>query len=403
MQPTSKLYFRDSSVLQFSADVISVEPSDRGQLVVLDQTAFYPTGGGQPNDLGTLGEAKVIDVYEDDAGTIFHVIEDAGALNPGQTVNGIIDRLRRLDHMQQHSGQHILSQAFVQACGAETRSFHLGAHSSTIDIELQSPTHDLLRTAEDIANAVVFEDRPMRVHMVNEEEASRLPLRKESAVRGDIRVIEIEDFDWSPCGGTHAQRTGQIGNIAIRSFERVRKLTRVEFLCGMRALADYRLANNSAFAVARLFSCERDSSPDLAQRAFQENKDLKRQVRDLRELAMSAEAAEMLAGAPLTRGFKLIEAVFKLRDFEEVRILASKIVQREPSVALLATTDEKGARLVFARSASLTQDMGQLLAKACATLGGRGGGKPDLAQGGGPAVTRLEEVIRAAIEKIGTP
>lgn len=397
MQPTPKLYFRDSSVLQFSANVIGVQPSERGQLIVLDQTAFYPTGGGQPNDIGTLGEAAVVDVFEDDTGTIFHVVEGAGALNPGQTVTGIIDRRRRLDHMQQHSGQHILSQAFVQACGAETRSFHLGAHASTIDIELQSPTQALLQSAEDIANAVVFEDRPMRVHIVNEEEASRLPLRKESAVLGDIRVIEVEDFDWSPCGGTHAQRTGQVGNIAIRSFERVRKLTRVEFLCGVRVLADYRLANNSAFAVARLFSCERDSSPELAQRAVQENKDLKRQVRDLRELAMSAEASEMLAAAPLNRGFKLIDAIFKLRDFEEVRILASKIVQREPSVALLATTDEKGARLVFARSASLTQDMGQLLAKACATLGGRGGGKPDLAQGGGPEVTRLEEVIRAAV------
>jgi alanyl-tRNA synthetase len=402
MQPTPKLYFRDSSLLEFSANVIDVQPSDRGRLVVLDQTAFYPTGGGQPNDIGTLGDATVVDVFEDDTGTIYHVVEEAAELNPGQTVTGIIDRLRRLDHMQQHSGQHILSQAFVQACGAETRSFHLGARASTIDIELHSPTPDLLQAAEEIANSVVFQDRPMRVHMVNEEEALRLPLRKESAVRGDIRVIEVEDFDWSPCGGTHAQRTGQVGNIAIRSFERVRKLTRVEFLCGVRVLADYRLANNSAFAVARLFSCERDSSPELAQRAVQENKDLKRQVRDLRELAMSAEASEMLAASPVNSGFKLIEAIFKLRDFEEVRILASKIVQHEPSVALLATTDEKGGRLVFARSASLTQDMGQLLAKACATLGGRGGGKPDLAQGGGPDVERVEEVIRAAILEIST-
>jgi alanyl-tRNA synthetase len=387
-------------MLQFSANVIDVQPSERGQLVVLDQTNFYPTGGGQPNDIGTLGEAKVVDVFEDDAGTIFHVIEDARALNPGETVTGMIDKLRRLDHLQQHSGQHILSQAFVQAIGAETRSFHLGAHASTIDIELQSPTQDLMRAAEDIANVVVFEDRPMRVHLVNEEQASRLPLRKESTVRGDIRVIEIEDFDWSPCGGTHAQRTGQVGNIAIRSFERVRKLTRVEFLCGMRVLADYRLANHSAFAVARLFSCERDSSPELAQRAVQENKDLKRQVRDLRELAMSAEASEMLAAAPLNDGFKLIEAIFKLRDFEEVRILASKIVQHEPAIALLATTDDKGARLVFARSASLTQDMGQLLAKACTTLGGRGGGKPDLAQGGGPAVAKIDDTIGRAAEEI---
>lgn len=399
MQPTPKLYFHDSGLLEFFATVIDVQPSERGDCVVLDQTAFYPTGGGQPNDLGKIGEASLVDVFEDETGTIFHVVERPGLISTGQTVTAVIDRARRLDHMQQHSGQHILSQAFVQACGAETRSFHLGARTSTIDIELDSPNNDLLQAAEDIANEVVFEDRPMRVHLVNEEEAARLPLRKESAVRGDIRVIEIENFDWSPCGGTHAQRTGQVGNIAIRSHERVRKLTRVEFVCGRRALAEYRLANNTALAVARLFSCERDSSHELAAKTIQENKDLKKQARDLRELAMSGEASELLAAAP-GGGFKILKAVFKHRDFEEVRILASKIVQREPSIALLATSDAKGARLVFARSATLSHDMGQLLAQACAALGGRGGGKPDLAQGGGPDVTRIQEVLQTAIEKI---
>src|SRR5439155_25104144 len=170
------------------------------------------------------------------------------------------------------------------ACGSETRSFHLGSQTSTIDIELQAPTTQLIRAAEDIANAVVFEDRPMRVHLVNEEEAARLPLRKESAVRGDIRVIEVENFDWSPCGGTHASRAGQVGLIAIRSYERAKKMTRVEFVCGGRALADYRLANNTAFAVARLFSAERDSAPELVARAIQEHKSTKKRVRDLLEL-----------------------------------------------------------------------------------------------------------------------
>ena len=402
MKPTSKLYFRDCSLLEFSATVIDVQPSERGDCVVLDQTAFYPTGGGQPNDIGTLGEANVVDVFEDETGTIYHVIEraDAGSLNLGQTVTGIIDRVRRLDHMQQHSGQHILTQAFVQACGAETRSFHLGARTSTIDIELQSPTSDLLRAAEDIANAVVFEDRPMRVHLVNEEEAARLPLRKESAVRGDIRVIEVENFDWSPCGGTHAARTGQIGMIAIRSHERAKRMTRVEFVCGGRALADYRLANNTAVAVARLFSAERDSTPELVAREIQEAKSTKKRIRDLIELAMVAEASEMLAASAESGGFKIVHAVFEGRDVEEVRVLAAKIVQREPSIALLATKDAGAARLVFARSASLTQNMGQLLAEACEQLGGRGGGKPDLAQGGGPNTQRVEQTISEALEKV---
>ena len=400
MQPTEKLYFHDSSLLEFSAAVVDIRPSTNGYSVVLDRTAFYPAGGGQPNDLGTLGEVSVSDVFEDDSGVIHHIVEQPGSLNTGIAVTGIIDGARRLDHLQQHSGQHILSQAFVQSCKAETRSFHLGAQTSTIDIDLQSPTDEMMRNAEDLANAIVFQNRLMRVHLVSEEEASRLPLRKESAVRGRIRVIEIENFDWSPCGGTHAARTGQIGLIAIRSYERARKMTRVEFVCGGRALADYRMANSTAFAVAQLFSAERDSSPDLVTRAIQENKASKKRMRELLELAMSAEAAEMLAAAVVPGGLKIVHAVFDRRDLDEVRMLASKIVQLEPSVALLATKDPGAARLVFARSASLDQDMGRLLSEACETLGGRGGGKPDLAQGGGPNVERIAEAIRAAVARI---
>jgi alanyl-tRNA synthetase len=400
MNPTDKQYFQDSSLLEFSATVLEVKPSERGDCVVLDQTAFYPTGGGQPNDTGLLGEARVVDVFEDEANVIYHVVQPAGSIEPGQGVTGVIDRGRRLDHLQQHSGQHLLSQAFVQTCGAETRSFHMGSQTSTVDIELQSPTDDLMRGAEDLANAIVFEDRPMRVHLVNDEEAALLPLRKESAVRGNIRVIEIENFDWSPCGGTHAARTGQIGLIALRSYERVRKMTRVEFVCGGRALAEYRLAKGTAFAVARLFSSDREKSPELVEAAIQENKALKKRIRDLLELAMSAQASEMLALAPTSQSFKLVQAVFVGKDLEEMRMLASKIVQREPSVALLATKDAGGARLVFARSASLAQNMSQLLAEACDMLGGRGGGKPELAQGGGPNVERVEEALAAATEKI---
>jgi len=400
MQPTTKLYFRDSSLLEFSATVIEATASERGDLVVLDQTAFYPTGGGQPNDTGTLERGSVVDVFEDNTGTIFHLIEQPGVIEPGQKVTGLIDRARRLDHMQQHSGQHILSQAFVKSCGAETRSFHLGTQTSTIDIDLQSPTAEIMRAAEDIANAVVFEDRPMRVHVVNEEQASQLPLRKESAVRGDIRVIEVENFDWSPCGGTHAVHTGQVGMIAIRSYERAKKMTRVEFVCGNRALADYRRANTTAVAVARLFSAERDSTPELVARAIQEAKSTKKRIRDLLERAMIAEAAEMLEASAEDRGFKIVRSVFEGRDIEEVQMLAAKIVQREPSIALLATTQPGAARLVFARSSSLEQNMGQLLQEACETLGGRGGGKPDMAQGGGPNVQSVQEAINNAVDKI---
>ena len=396
MEQTERIYFTDASILEFSARVVEVRPSSDGQQVVLDKTAFYPTGGGQPNDTGLLNEARVVDVYEDEAGVIFHLVKEPGQLQAGDSVTGRIDQARRLDHMQQHSGQHILSQAFVKACNAQTRSFHLGAQTSTIDIELYSPTDDHMRTAEEVANQVIFEDRLMRVHMVNEEEAARLPLRKEVAVRGDVRVIEIEDFDWSPCGGTHAARTGQIGLIAIKSFERAKKMTRVEFVCGRRALVEYRQASGAASAIARLFSADREAAPELAARAIEENKALKKRLRDLLELAIGAEAAGLLAEAGATNDFKIIRRAYDDRDVEEIRLLASKIVATEPAVALLGTRDKSSARLVFARSASLAQEMGRLMADACSLLGGRGGGRPDMAQGGGPMIEKLEEALSNA-------
>jgi alanyl-tRNA synthetase len=400
MQPTERLYFTDSSVLDFQARVLLVEATDRGDRIVLDRTAFYPTGGGQPNDTGRLAGAEVIDVFEDEAGTIFHIVGESGSIKPDQVVDGIIDRDRRLDHLQQHTGQHILSQAFVQACGAQTRSFHMGAVTSTIDIELQSPADDHMRAAEDVANRIIFDDRPVRIHLVDEEGAAGFPLRKDSAVSGEIRIIEVEDFDYSPCGGTHAGRTGQIGLIAIKSYERAKKMTRVEFVCGARALADYRRANQSAVAVARMFSAERDSAPDLVAKALLENKALRKRQRDLIEMATTAEASQMLAGCDGSRGFKLAQAVFDERDIEELRVLASKLVSGEPAIALLGTKDASAARMVFARSASLEQNLGQLLAESCRILDGRGGGRPELAQGGGPDKNRLEEAIKTAAEKI---
>jgi alanyl-tRNA synthetase len=411
---TERLYYTDSGLLEFTASIAEVLETPDATHIVLDRTAFYPTGGGQPNDTGSINGTQIIDVAEDEAGRIIHIARPAGdSVLPslaGKTVECVIDASRRLDHMQQHSGQHILSQAFVQACGAETRSFHLGAAASTIDIDLQTPGDEHMRAAEEIANRVVFEDRPMRVHLVSEAEAARLPLRKESAVQGTIRVIEIEGFDWSPCGGTHAGRAGQVGLIAIKSFERAKRMTRVEFVCGRRALADYRLANQSATAVARQFSVDRESGPASVERAIQENKSLKRRVRELLEIALREEASRLLDQSPgiSTTGvpdsapaeFKLVQSVLRDRDLEELRMLAWKVVEKGPSVALLGTNDGSSARLIFARSADLPFNMGALLAKACEALGGRGGGKPEMAQGGGPNLANLEAVIQVAAAQL---
>jgi alanyl-tRNA synthetase len=394
MAATERLYYTDSALLEFTATVLSIQPSETGDRIVLDRTAFYPTGGGQPHDTGSIDNADVVEVVEEENGTVCHLTRSVSGISAGATVHGRIDAERRLDHLQQHSGQHILSQAFVAACGAQTRSFHLGSATSTIDIELDSPTDDHMRLAEDIANRIIFEDRTMRVHIVDEAEASRLPLRKESVVRGRIRVIEIEDFDWSPCGGTHAHRTGQVGLVAIKSFERVRRLTRVEFVCGRRALVDYRRANTTAIGVARLFSAERDTAVELVARLMAENRSLKKRVKELLQLTVEGEAARLLDEAEPTREFKIVKAVFEGRDAEELRLLASKIVEAEPSVALLGSNDNGTARLVFARSAGLATDMSKLMGEACKIVGGRGGGKPNLAQGGGPQGEKVDDAIQ---------
>jgi alanyl-tRNA synthetase len=400
MEATEKLYFTDSSLLQFQAKVIEIENSAGNDKVLLDCTAFYPTGGGQPFDTGQLDDLDVMDVIEED-GKIFHLVNQSGQFAVGQIGEGTINKFRRLDHLQQHSGQHILSQAFIQAVNAETRSFHLGTQSSTIDIELTAPSQEVMQAAEEIANAVIFENRPMRVHLLDESGAAQLPLRKESAISGTIRVIEVEDFDWSPCGGTHAKQTGQIGLIAIKSYERVKgNLTRVEFVCGHRALEDYRLANKSAVTMAQMFSAARDLAAPLVEKTIQENKSLKRRIKDLLDLAMTAEAAQLLEATSETNGIKIIKTIFDNRDAEEVRLLASKIVAHESAIALLATKDANAARIVFARSAKLSQNMGQLLGEVCQLTGGRGGGKPEMAQGGVTDITKLEVAMNAVFVKV---
>jgi len=392
-------------VLEFTATVLETERGGDVHKVILDRTAFYPTGGGQPNDTGRMGDADVIDVNEDESGRIIHTLKGGDSIIPGRELLCTVDAARRLDHLQQHSGQHILSQAFIQACGAETRSFHLGAVTSTIDIDLHSPSDEHMGSAEEIANQIIFEDRPMRVHFMTEEQAGELPLRKESAVRGTIRVIEVEGFDWSPCGGTHAARTGQVGLIAVKSFERAKKMTRVEFVCGRRALLEYRSANSTATRVARLFSADRESAVQAVERMIQDNKALQRRIRELLQTALVGEAAELLSKAESAGGagsteYKVVRAIFDRRDVEELRLLAWKVIERAPAVALLGTRDGSNARLVFARSPNLPQDMGALLSEACQILGGRGGGKPDMAQGGGPNIDKLEEAISVAISRV---
>jgi alanyl-tRNA synthetase len=397
MPETERLYYGDSHLIEFEARV--TDKTDRVSgwtAVTLDRTAFYPTGGGQPSDTGTLAGQRVLECIDTEDNGVLHVIQGR-APEVGTTVKGRVDWPRRLDHIQQHTGQHILSQAFVTLFNAPTRGFRVLHDSCEIDVELTNPTNELIERAVELANNVIWEDRQITSKSVTAEEAARLPLRKDSSRAGELRLIEIEGFDLTPCGGTHAYRTGEVGMIAVRTWERAKGLTRVEFAAGTRALADYRRANKTARAVAALFSASRDDAPKFTARMLEENKELHRRVRALEEIAARVEAQELLATAsPNAAGIRVVTQIFDNRDGESLKHLAQALIAHPQTIALLGSRDQDAARIVFARSADAPGDMNALMREACAMLDGRGGGKADLAQGGGKNVEKLDEAIDIA-------
>lgn len=390
MPVTERLYYSDSHLIEFEARVVDVSERVSGwTAIVLDRTAFYPTGGGQPSDTGTLDGLRVVECIDDGDRGVLHVLQGAAPARDA-IVRGRVDWPRRLDHMQQHTGQHILSQAFVSLFDAPTRGFRVLETVCEIDVDLKEPSTEKIERAVELANNVIWEDRVIAIRNVTSQEAAELSLRKEPSREGELRLIEIEGFDLTLCGGTHAFRTGEVGMIAVRSWERAKGMTRIEFVAGTRALADYRKANRSAREVAALFSAGRDDIPALASQVLNEVKDLQRRIRILEELAAEVEASRLLASKAVGG---VVTQVFEDRDAESLKKLAQALIANAGTTALLGSRDKDTARLVFARSADAAGDMNALMREACGLLDGRGGGKPELAQGGGKRVDLVADVI----------
>jgi alanyl-tRNA synthetase len=392
---TDRLYYHDPYLREFDATIARVDARGDRLVVTLDRTAFYPTSGGQPFDTGRLGPLQVIDVVDEDDGSISHVVEP-GILNlePGQAVRGAIDWARRFDHMQQHSGQHVLSAAFDKLFGVRTVSFHLGGAVSTIDLarEMSQPE---IAAAEAEANRVVWEDRPVAIRFADAEEAARLPLRKEPARGGTLRLIDIEGFDLSACGGTHVARTGAIGVIAVSSWERFKGGQRLEFLCGGRALEGYRALRDSMRASVRLLSVFPAELPDAIERLQADARDQKRTLAGLQldlaryraeELATTAQEVQLKPDATgAVRRCRLVARAIDA-DVNGLKSLASAIVAKPGFLVVLVSTSMP-ALIVIARSADVDVSSQELLAKLIAAFGGRGGGRSEMSQGGGLAGT----------------
>jgi alanyl-tRNA synthetase len=396
---SQRLYYDDPFRTEFAAQVVERLTVGQRPAVVLDQSCFYPESGGQPGDHGALNGVAVEDTQERELdGAVIHVL--AGPLQ-GDTVRGCVDWSRRLDHMQQHTGQHILSQAFQSLLGAETVSFHLGDEIVTIDLAVDTLSAEQAAQVEDAANEIIFQDRPVVCRFVTNEELSRLPLRKPPKVAGKVRIVEVRDFDWSPCGGTHVSAVGQVGVIVLRKWERRGATVRVDFLCGQRALADYRWKNAAVNRLASGFSVKDRDLAETVERLAAESTENRRQLSLARERLLDSEAAE-LAGAATGSPLVVVRA-WSDRTPEEVRRLAQHIVLRPGVVALLGVAAGDKAHLIFARSANQCPDMNALLKAVSPLVGGRGGGTPALAQGGGALVDALQAALEAARASIQSP
>ena len=393
---TRHLYHGDAYCQEIDARIVRALPGNQGRVgYVLDRTCFYPSSGGQPCDHGTLDGAPVVDVTEQD-GEVVHWL--TGRL-PGPEVHGHIDWLRRFDHMQQHTGQHILSQAFLDLLHAQTVSFHLGEETCTIDLDLATLQPGAAEKVEDLANSVVFGDRPIIARFVSAEEVTALGLRKAPSVSSDIRIVGIGDFDLSPCGGTHCARSGEVGTIAIRHRERRGQETRVEFACGWRALRDHRWKTAAINELALSFSVKDREMASAVQRLQLEAAEHHRELLRLREEHLATEAGQLLEKARPWREARVVVQALSDRDTMELRKLASLITAHPGVVALLGAGGAQ-ARLVFARSSDAGGDMAAILKETCRAFGGNGGGQPYQAQGGGFAADSLVAALQLAFHTL---
>jgi alanyl-tRNA synthetase len=400
---TDRLYYNDSYLTEFRARVVGVSPdaaSPERQRVYLDRTAFYPTSGGQPFDIGELGGFKVIEVI-DEGDRIAHVLSRPPA--EGE-VDGRIDLARRFDHMQQHTGQHLLSAVLIEMFGAPTVSFHLGAESSTIDVAQGDIAGALepeqLRQAERRANQIVFENRPVTISFQHSSED--LGLRKPTEREGEVRIISIQDLDRSACGGTHVRATGEIGPILLRKLDRVRGNLRIEFVCGGRAVARARADFEALSQIARIFSASLDESPAMVEAQREKLQASEKAARRLATELAESKGRELYAEtAPGEDGIRrVLRRVETLA--EEARAEAQSFTAAGPAI-FLAVADNPPTILLAASKHSGIH-AGDVLKRAVTEAGGRGGGNAALAQGSVPSKEAIERLVLllASQLKIGT-
>ena len=398
---TKRLYHQNSYLKEFKAKVLKKIKIDNQPAVILDETAFYPTSGGQPYDVGVIQDVPVVEVVEE-GDEIIHILKEELKEEINSEVIGKIDWERRFDHMQQHLGQHILSGALIEIYGAETVSFHLGEKVCTLDIAKEKITEEEVKKTEECANEIIFNNRPVKCYFLEgEEELKRLNLRKMPDRKGKIRIIEVENFDLSACGGTHCRTTGEVGLIKITKWEKRGEKIRLEFICGWRAWGDYFRKNELIKNISNKLTIKDSELGEAIDRMLEEQKEIRKELKEFKEKLQEYDARNLINESSLVDdGIKIINKVFEEKNFQEVMGLGQKIINLDDNVVVLAGIKNKGegAKILFACSGGLNFDMNRLIKEAGKFIEGRGGGTPNFAQAGGKRAEGIEDALNFALE-----
>jgi len=385
---TVRLYLDDPYQVEFEARIVERGTKEQKPAVILDQTCFYPESGGQPYDRGWIDGVEVVKVFEEDS-RIVHLIEkDIQAEN----IKGKIDWERRFDHMQQHSGQHILSQSFHELLEAETLAFHLGEATSTLEMDLRKVSDEDLERVETRANEIIYQDREVKIHSLPEDKIGTLPLRRPPKKKGLIRVVEVSDFDYSACGGTHVRRTGEVGLIKILRWERIRDNLRFDFICGRRAFLDYLLKNRILRELSNRLTVHEREVPSSIEKLFSDLKSQKSLIRKMRERMAVYEAQEIIESA---KG-KILKKIFAEKTHEEVRSLALNIIRQGDFVVLFGLKGEERGHLILACSEELSIDMRELVPLVSPLINGKGGGRSSLVELAGERAENIAQALEKA-------
>jgi alanyl-tRNA synthetase len=393
-ESTKRLYFDNPYQVEFKANVIGREIHEQKPALILDQTCFYPESGGQPADRGRINGVEVSDVLE--RGThILHVLQSEVE---SKKISGVIDWETRFDHMQQHSGQHILSQCFSTLRDAKTVSFHLGKRTSTVEIDLRDIKEEDVEKVEILANEIVFQDEEICTYITPEDMIEKVPLRKPPQKKGHIRVVQISDFDYSACGGTHPKKTGEIGLIKILKWERIRNNLRFEFVCGRRALVDYGMKNRIIREVAVRFNVGEGDLIGSIDKMILDLKYQRKRLRRAQEKILEIEAQEMTKDA---KG-DVIKKIFTDRPPDEVRFLALTLIRSGDYTVLFGTKFQNRVHVFLASAENLKKDMRELIPLVSPLIDGKGGGRPTLVEIAGQKAEGLELALEKVSEFLET-